>query len=117
VAATSQPFDPSNVPKEWRIALQALKVEEIRRVKASSETKSAAILGLAFDNDDGHTRLTRGKNFVLVGGSQDTHAVMQETAIKVNERLDKRGTRLEDIPIPELRKVFREVSESISQKR
>jgi hypothetical protein len=85
-------------------------------VKANSEPKSAAILGLAFDNEDGHTRLTRGKNFVLLGGSQDTHAVMQETAIKVNERLDKSGTRLEDVPIGELRKVFREVSESIAEK-
>ena len=42
--------------------------------------KSAALLGLAFDNDDGHTRLTRGDNFVLYGGSHQTHAVMQETA-------------------------------------
>jgi hypothetical protein len=86
-------------------------------VKANNEPKSAAILGLAFDSEDGHTRLTRGKNFVLLGGSQDTHAVMQETAIKVNERLDKAGARLEEVPIRELRKVFREVSESISENR
>ncbi len=85
-------------------------------MRANRETKSAAILGLAFDNEDGHTRLTHGKNFVLLGGSQDTHAMMQETAIKVNECLDKSGTRLEDVSIPELRKVFREVAESISQK-
>ena len=54
-------------------------------------------MGLAFDNDDGHTRLTRGKNFLLLGGCQETHAVMQETAIKINEQLDKRGKRLEDV--------------------
>ena len=40
---------------------------------------------------------------MLVGGSQDTHAVMQETAVKVNERLDKAGKRLEDVSITELR--------------
>lgn len=82
-------------------------------MKANDEPKSAAILGLAFDNDDGHTRLTRGKNFVLLGGSQDTHAVMQETAIKVNERLDRSGKRLEDVSVKELRKILREVSESV----
>jgi hypothetical protein len=70
-------------------------------------------LGLAFDNDDGHTRLTRGKNFVLVGGCQDTHAVMQETAVKINERLDKRGRRLEDVSPSELGNICREVVESI----
>lgn len=82
-------------------------------MRANRKSKSAAILGLAFDNDDGHTRLTRGKNFVLLGGSQDTHAAMQETAIKVNERLDQSGRRLEDVPVGELRKLFREVTGSI----
>ncbi len=79
--------------------------------------KSAALLGLAFDGDDGHTRLTRGTNFVLFGGSQDTHALMQETAIKVNERLDQGGRRLEDVPIRELRTICREVTQSIQEGR
>jgi hypothetical protein len=75
--------------------------------------KSAALLGLAFDGDDGQTRITRGKNFFLCGGSQDTHAVMQETAVKINEHLDQRGKRLEDVPIEQLREICRDVRESI----
>jgi hypothetical protein len=75
--------------------------------------KSAALLGLAFDNEDGHTRLTRGENYVLCGGSQDTHAVMQETAVKINEHLDRKGKRLEDASAGELRSICREVAESI----
>ena len=59
------------------------------------------MLGLAFDADDGHKRLTRGENFVLFGGSQETHAVMQETAVKINERLDRDGRRLEDVSVRE----------------
>ena len=80
---------------------------------ANPTKKSAALLGMAFDNTDGHTRLTRGNNFLLVGGSQETHCVMQETAVKVNEQLDKRGKRLEDVPINELRDICRDVVESI----
>ena len=80
---------------------------------ANNVPKSAALLGLAFDNDDGHTRLSRGKNFLLVGGCQETHAVMQETAVKINEHLDKRGTRLEDVSPNELGRICREVVESI----
>lgn len=83
---------------------------------ARKPRKSAALLGLAFDNDDGHTRLTRGKNFVLLGGSQETHAVMQETAVKINENLDRRGKRLEDVSLRELREVCRDVIESIGHK-
>jgi len=83
-------------------------------VRASNQQrKSAAMLGVAFDNDDGHTRLTKGKNFVLCGGSQETHGVMQETAVKINEHLDKRGKRLEDVPIGELRQICRDVSDSV----
>jgi hypothetical protein len=69
---------------------------------AKKPRKQAALLGLGLDNDDGHTRLTRGENFVLYGGSHETHAKMQETAIKMNEQLQKRGKRLEDVSVKEL---------------
>jgi len=77
--------------------------------------KSAALLGLAFDNDDGHTRLTRGKNFVLLGGSNETHGVMQETAMKINERLDRRGKRLENVSVKELRDICCDVHDSVGK--
>jgi len=83
-------------------------------VKATNDSrKSAALLGLGMDNDDEQTRITRGKNFLLLGGSQETHGVMQETAVKVNEQLDRRGKRLEDVSIVELRDICSDVSESI----
>jgi hypothetical protein len=75
--------------------------------------KSASLLGIAFDADDGQTRLTRGKNFALVGGSEQTHAVMRETAEKINEHVDRSGKRLEDVSIGELRDICQEVSESL----
>jgi hypothetical protein len=65
-------------------------------------------LGLAFDAEDGHTRLTRGKNLVLLGGSHETHEAMQETAAKINERLDKSGRRLEDLSPSEFRRICHE---------
>ena len=80
-------------------------------MKASRQKpKQAAILGLGLDGDDGHTRLTRGKNFVLYGGSEETHSTMQETAIKVNEQLDRRGKRLEDVSPNELADIFRDAA-------
>ncbi len=69
------------------------------------------MLGIGLDNEDGHKRLTRGDNFLLVGGSAETHEVMQETAIKVNEQLAKRGKRLEDASPQELREIFQRLQE------
>lgn len=65
--------------------------------KKKAPYSSAGLLGLGLDGTDGHTRITTGKNFKLVGGSKDTHEAMQETAIKINEELDRRHKRLEDV--------------------
>ena len=70
------------------------------------------ILGLGFDSNDGHLRITKGDNFRLFGGSEDTHEMMQEKAIKFNEQLDKRHKSLEDIN----EKEFREISKAIGLK-
>lgn len=63
----------------------------------SKRKKKALLLGLGLDNKDGHTRVTRGDNFLLAGGSEETHDHMTEGAIKLNEQLKKRGKQLEDV--------------------
>jgi hypothetical protein len=79
-------------------------------LKATNRQKrQAAILGLGLDAADGHTRLTRGDNFVLFGGSEDTHKSMQETVVKLNEELDRRGKRLEEMHPRDLGDMFREI--------
>ena len=70
---------------------------------------SPACLGLAFDAEDGHKRITRGNNFLLAGGSEETHGLMRDTIIKVNEQLDARGLELADVSADELRDLLNEV--------
>ncbi len=82
-----------------------------------SAPKKTSLLGIGLDNDDGHTRLTRGRNFALVGGSEETHSIMQESAIKINERVDKSGRKLEDVSAEELREICRDVIESVGRPR
>lgn len=71
--------------------------------------RQAALLGLAFDADDGQKRITRGPNFLLAGGSQETHGLMQETAIKINERLNREGKQLADVSVRELRDIVADI--------
>ena len=73
------------------------------------EERKAWLLGVGLDGSDGHVRVTRGDNFHLVGGSEDTHGVMQEKAIKFNEKLRGRGKRLEDVSRDEFREIAHEI--------
>jgi hypothetical protein len=68
----------------------------------------AQILGLGLDSD-GKKRVTRGPNFTLVGGSADTHAEMQEKAIKLNEKLKACGKQLETVSREEFDDIAHEV--------
>jgi hypothetical protein len=68
-----------------------------------TERPVAGLLGLAFDADDGHKRITRGKNFLLAGGSEQTHGFMRETIVRVTDELDNRGLDLADVSVDELR--------------
>jgi hypothetical protein len=73
-------------------------VSENKRNSSGTPKKNKAhLIGLGLDNEDGHVRVTKGENFHLLGGSQETHEKMQEQAIKLNEKLTNRGKRLEDI--------------------
>ena len=67
------------------------------------------LLGLGFDNKDGHVRITKGKNFHLFGGSKSTHQQMQEKAIRFNEQLDKRGKTLETLNAAEFREIIHKI--------
>lgn len=61
------------------------------------EKYNKILLGLGLDNADAHTRITKGDNFYLYGGSKPTHQQMQETAIKFNEQLKKKNKTLNEI--------------------
>ncbi len=70
--------------------------------------RKAALLGLGLDSD-GHKRVTKGDNFLLVGGSKDTHEQMTEKAIKINEKLKARGKQLETVSKAEFDDIAHEV--------
>jgi hypothetical protein len=70
--------------------------------------RKALMLGLGLDSD-GHKRMTTGPNFVLLGGSEETHDAMTEKAIKINEKLAAKGKQLEDVS----REEFDDIAHSV----
>jgi hypothetical protein len=76
--------------------------------EAKKRRRKSMMLGLGFDSD-GHKRLTTGSNFVLVGGTEDTHQDMTEKVIKINEKLSAKGKQLEDVSHEEMDEIAHSV--------
>src|SRR5256714_12215241 len=90
-------------------APRPLKRKNIRNKKPR---RKAIMLGLGLDSD-GHKRVTTGCNFVLMGGTEETHEVMTEKAIKINEKLTFRGKQLEEVSHEE----FDEIAHAVGLRR
>ena len=69
-----------------------------------------ALLGLGFDNDDGHKRITTGEQFAILGGSAETHERMTETVVKTFEELKQRGKHLGEVRPVELADIIKKSS-------
>jgi hypothetical protein len=76
--------------------------------KDGKPKRKALLLGVGLDSD-GHKRVTTGKNFALVGGTAETHDAMTEKAIKINEKLARRGKELGEVSKEEFHDIAREV--------
>jgi hypothetical protein len=61
------------------------------------------LIGVGLDGKDGHTRITKAANVLLLGGSEETHEQMQEFTIRLGERMKAQGKRFGDVSPKELR--------------
>jgi hypothetical protein len=73
---------------------------------ARRNRKTAHLLGVGLDHDDGHKRLTSAEEFTIVGGSEETHGRMTETVVKTFEELKSRGKKLHAIEPRELAEII-----------
>ena len=78
----------------------------MKKVTRRRKPKSAHLLGVGLDNEDGHKRLTSAEQFTIVGGSDETHGRMTETVIKTFEELKSRGKKLEVVEPQELAEII-----------
>jgi seryl-tRNA(Sec) selenium transferase len=79
---------------------------------AKPAKKKAVMIGVGLDSD-GHKRVTQGPNFVLAGGTKETHEDMTEKAIKINEKLKAKGKELHEVSRDE----FDDIAHAVGLKR
>lgn len=80
--------------------------------KKTSEKAKAVLLGVGLDSD-GHKRITKGENFAILGGTEQTHEEMTEKAVKINEKLARKGKDLSSVSGEE----FEEIAQSVGLRR
>ncbi|MBR7155368.1 MAG: hypothetical protein IKD22_00905 [Lentisphaeria bacterium] len=80
-------------------------------MKANQPDRQSMLLGVGIDNRDGHKRITKGDNFCLVGGSEETHERMTETTIRFNEKLARKGKHLSELSPQEFRDMMHEAAD------
>jgi hypothetical protein len=73
-----------------------------------SGRRIVGFVGVGLDHKDGHRRVTRSENFLLVGGSEETHERMQDTAIRFDEALSRSGKPLGETPVEDVLELLRE---------
>jgi hypothetical protein len=67
--------------------------------------RKAGILGIGLDDGNGHTYITRGDDVLLLGGSEDTHKIMQAKVHQFEQELFLRGRTLLDLTEAELNEI------------
>jgi predicted RecB family nuclease len=79
---------------------------------AKRQDRKGLLLGIGLDNKDGHKRITKADDFSIVGGSEETHEKLTETAIKTVEDLSKKGKSIHTAEIDEIRDIVNKHSQT-----
>ena len=83
-------------------------------MSSSRRTSSRArtgLLGLGLDGKDGHQRVTRGEDFLLLGGSQETHECMEHVVLRMRDQLKRKGKTFKELSKEEFTDLAREALE------
>lgn len=65
----------------------------------------AAIIGLGLDGPDRPRRIITGDQCLMIGGSDETHAELLETMLRLESELERRGQRLGEVEPAELAEI------------
>ncbi|MCS7167320.1 MAG: hypothetical protein RMI91_11375 [Gemmatales bacterium] len=85
--------------------------KNVYRQPRKRDKELVGLIGIGFDNQDGHIRITTGEHYVLYGGSEETHQRMVDAVIHVTETLRRQGKALPDASVEQVLDLLREAHE------
>ena len=73
-------------------------------MNSEKQKKIIRLLGVGFDAEDGHVRITKGENYDVLMGSNESHEYIQQFIQKIEDGLKSKGLNLDDLTPEEFTK-------------
>ncbi len=66
-------------------------------MSSGTRRKIIRLLGVGFDAEDGHVRITTGDKFDVIMGSDESHDYMANLIRRIEEELEAQGLQLDEL--------------------
>jgi hypothetical protein len=81
--------------------------------KTKVRRKKGVLVGVRLDRGDGHSRVSRGKDFVAVGGAKEAHEHLRETVAEISDEVKRRGRTMGEVRREEFREILAVVADKV----
>ena len=74
--------------------------------KTRVRRKKGLLVGVRLDKGDGHSRVSKGKDFVALGGTKEAHEHLRETVAEISDEVKRRGREMGEVRKEELGEIL-----------
>lgn len=78
-------------------------------MNGAGQSRVVGLLGVGFDHEDEHIRITQAENYQVLMGSQASHKKLREMCSEIEERIHSSGHQLSDYTPEEFMKLVGEL--------
>lgn len=79
-------------------------------MRKNHQSRVVGLLGVGFDNEDGHVRITRSENFQVLMGSDGSHKVLSNLCRRIEEHISSSGRVLSDYTAEEFMELMQKMT-------
>lgn len=78
-------------------------------MRENGQSRVVGLLGVGFDTEDGHIRITQSEQFQVMMGSGETHEALQKICSRIEETIKASGRALNDYSPEEFMELVQEL--------
>jgi hypothetical protein len=71
------------------------------------------LVGVRVEKTDGHSRVSRGRDFLALGGTKEGHEHLRETVAAISDEVGRRGCSMGEVRREEFREIVARAVERV----